>query len=391
MSKRKIDINGWLTVMDNPLTKVGVYPYLGSEINAPDPNKIYYVYRPAEELQKPETIESFKLTPFIDEHEVLGKDATPAEKKGVHGVVGERVYFDAPYLRGNLRVHSNAMQTLIDSKTKIELSPGYRAKYEFTPGVFEGQKYDAIQRDIRVNHLALVKEGRTGADVSVQDHSIITIDTAEFITMDLQAILEAVAAMSEEDKAQLLAALQPETTTDEEGELSDEQRAAAAEAAEDLETAAEAASAGAEAAAEAAATGDPGAAAEAASAASVAASAAETAEQETATLDELKKQVKALQKQIATMDTASLMRQISQRDQLANHLSEYVGTFDHSSMTAEQVAKYGVEKLGIKCPKGAEAVALDAYMQARKPEREQVVTVMDARPNNDVKSKLWSN
>ncbi|MBG3014860.1 DUF2213 domain-containing protein, partial [Proteus mirabilis] len=67
---------------------------------------------------------------------------------------------------------------------KIELSPGYRCIYDFTPGEFNGERYDAIQRHIRANHLALVDEGRTGADVAVQDHSVITIDTKELIRMN---------------------------------------------------------------------------------------------------------------------------------------------------------------------------------------------------------------
>lgn len=81
-TKRTYDLNGCLEVKDNPISKVGVFDYLGAEINAPDPSRIYRVYRPEEELRSIDTINSFRLMPFIDEHEMLGKDATPAEKKG---------------------------------------------------------------------------------------------------------------------------------------------------------------------------------------------------------------------------------------------------------------------------------------------------------------------
>ncbi|UPS61655.1 DUF2213 domain-containing protein [Providencia rettgeri] len=85
MTKRTYDNNGWLEVTDNPISKVGVFDYLGAEIGAPVPDKIYRVLRPPEELASEATINSFKLTPFIIEHEMLGKHATPAEKKGIQG------------------------------------------------------------------------------------------------------------------------------------------------------------------------------------------------------------------------------------------------------------------------------------------------------------------
>ncbi|WP_323859978.1 DUF2213 domain-containing protein [Xenorhabdus szentirmaii] len=181
MSKRTYDLNGWLEVKDNPISKVGVFDYMGAEIGAPNPDQLYRVLRPQEELESEATLHSFRLMPFVDEHEMLGRDGTPAEKKGIEGVIGENVYFDYPYLKGNIKILSNAALNQIASG-KIELSPGYRCHYEFTPGTFEGEHYDAIQRDIRANHLALVDEGRTGPDVAVQDH-VITIDTRELVTM----------------------------------------------------------------------------------------------------------------------------------------------------------------------------------------------------------------
>ncbi|STZ15545.1 Uncharacterized protein conserved in bacteria [Morganella morganii] len=86
MTKRTYDNNGWLEVKDNPISKAGVFDYLGAEIGAPEPDRIYKVFRPPEELGSEETIKSFRLTPFIVDHEMLGKNATPAEKKGIQGL-----------------------------------------------------------------------------------------------------------------------------------------------------------------------------------------------------------------------------------------------------------------------------------------------------------------
>ena len=42
------------------------------------------------------------------------------------------------------------------------MSLGYNLDLEETPGVWEGQPYDVIQRNIVINHLALVMEARAG-------------------------------------------------------------------------------------------------------------------------------------------------------------------------------------------------------------------------------------
>ena len=38
-----------------------------------------------------------------------------------------------------------------------------------TPGDYQGEPYDGLMRDIVGNHVALVREGRAGADVVVGD------------------------------------------------------------------------------------------------------------------------------------------------------------------------------------------------------------------------------
>lgn len=372
-SKRKLDRNGWLEVRDNPISKVGVFPYMGHEIGAPEPDRIYYVYRSAEELGRQETIDSFRLMPFIDDHEWLGVHGTAAEKKGIQGTIGEQVYFDEPYLRGNIKILSNAALNNID-QGKVELSPGYDSKYIFDEGVFNGERYDAIQTDILANHLALVQDGRTGKDIRVLDHNTITIDTTELIPMTLEEMLAAIAALSEDDKAALLAALTP--TMDEEPEEKTEDDAAEEAAAIDEAVTA------AEDIIEAAESGDVAAIEEAAEDATEAAADLDEAQ---ATMDAMAKQLKALQAKVKNMDEGAILKRIAGRDQLAAKVSRHIGTFDHAMMTTDQVAAYGVKKLGIKCAKGTEAVALDAWMQGRTPDADK--RTMDSKLTGSLKDK----
>lgn len=408
---RRIDENGFLEIEGNPLTKVGVFPYLGSEIGAPNPDEVYHVFRPADELER--AADSFRLQPFINEHEWLGVNGTPAEKKGVLGVIGEQIVFDYPYLRGNVKIHSTIAQDLIDAG-KIELSAGYKCRYEPEAGVFEGQPYQYVQRDIRCNHLALVREGRSGPDVAVLDRrSIITIDTKELLPMTIEELLAAIAKLSDEDKAKLLAGLTPAAdedkdeedeakakAKDEEGD--DVDAAAAAAASEAAEVAAEVLTEASEAAAEAAATGEAEAVAEAEAAIEQAEERIEEvkADLDKATMDSAKRQLKLARtaldsaKRLRTaqgqaMDAASVIKMLGERDALAKRLSAHVGVFDHSAMTIEQVAKYGCKSLGINAKAGHEVIALDAALQVRKADSEK--QTVDSKPVNrgDVAAKLW--
>ncbi|AZD85001.1 hypothetical protein C4K14_2167 [Pseudomonas chlororaphis subsp. aureofaciens] len=375
-SKRIIDHNGWLEVPDNPISKVGVFDYLGSEIGAPDPNKIYKVYRPAEELSDPECISSFRLLPFVNDHEFLGSEdlgAMPAERKGIQGVIGERLYFADPFLRGNIKVLSTAAQGLIDSG-KIDLSPGYRCKYEFTPGVFEGQRYDAVQRCIRGNHLALVDEGRTGPDVAVQDHIMkITIDSAELLPMadenktpESGDNLAQIKALLEQLKPLLASQAEANALLAEMGLTPPAEPAVD----EDPEPIAPAADEDPEPAPAPAADEDPIATDE-----DPELKAADKAILKA--LDGISKRLGALELSSKGMD-AALITNIADRDALASKLSGFVGTFDHSRMTAQAVAEYGVKKLGVPAQKGSERIALDAYLHGRTPAHKAQTIALDS-------------
>ena len=105
---RSYDVNGWYQVKNTPLSKVGVFPYLGKSISKDlNPEQIYYIYRPEEELSSPDCIESFKLLPWINDHTMLapgGVGGRPAEEVGIGGVIGEEVFYSDGVLFGNIKM-----------------------------------------------------------------------------------------------------------------------------------------------------------------------------------------------------------------------------------------------------------------------------------------------
>ena len=209
---REYDINGWPEIKDNPISKVGVFPYLGSSIGAPDPDEVYMVYRPEEELSDPEAIDSFKLIPWVDDHTMLGGEddgLTPAEEKGIHGTTGEDVYFEYPYLYANIKLYSESHEDAVDLGKK-ELSLGYRCAYEEKSGKFKGEEYQYIQRTLRGNHIASVDEGRMGPEVAVLDkQDIIVNDENTFFTIDSKDLImpkKKPAAVNKDESAKKLSA-----------------------------------------------------------------------------------------------------------------------------------------------------------------------------------------
>ena len=182
--KKEEDVNGFWLIPDNPMTKIGVFPYLGRQISSElEPDKIYQVLRPEEELTKPETLESLKLIPLINDHTMIGKEPgmQPAEDVGVEGVTGTNVKVNGKLITNDLKCYTEKIKELISSGKK-DLSMGYRCRYELSSGEFEGQHYDAIQRDIIFNHIALVDEGRMGSDVRVMDS--FTFDSIKELTQN---------------------------------------------------------------------------------------------------------------------------------------------------------------------------------------------------------------
>lgn len=176
-SVRRIDENGFMHVAISPLTKEQVAPYYGREIPrweqlGLDPEKTYFGYRPAEELSKPETIESTNGIPIHFRHHPDFADA-PAKATRV-GQTGTDGKWEAPYLMNSLHILDKTAQDVIENGTMRELSLAYRYEPDFVSGQTEsGEKYDFVMRNIRANHLALVEEGRAGEDVLVLDSAFV--------------------------------------------------------------------------------------------------------------------------------------------------------------------------------------------------------------------------
>jgi len=172
-SVRTKDTAGRLHVAKSNISKAGVNPYLGSEIPGHeqlglDPKKIYKLLRDPDELAK--AAPTFNRQPLLSRH--VPVSAQDHQGEIVVGTTGSDCAFDAPYLTNSLTVWAQDGIDAVESEEQKELSSAYHYDADMTPGEYEGVKYDGVMRNIRGNHVALVKTGRAGADVVVGDSAL---------------------------------------------------------------------------------------------------------------------------------------------------------------------------------------------------------------------------
>lgn len=379
-SKRVYDRNGWFEIEDNPVSREGVFPYLGRSLGAPkefieenniEPDKTYYVYRPEQALSHPKFLASLRLVPIIDDHAVLGAGNKPAEEKGVEGVVGERAYFKDGMLYSNIKIWSEDLKSRIDSG-KTELSLGYRANFDNQAGIHKGQKYDFIQKDLIANHLALVDNGRMGSQIAVcdeddnlindngenmgdkaddktkkdDDKSTITMDKADFKEMlddfkteVLDSVTQIVKDMKEDTKDMGTHDMGSHEMEDDEKmgyDKKDKKKKKDDDSTDDDMDKKNIHNKGQKA---------------------LAKMSSDSADDDVTT-DARDEKITNLERQV------SLMKDTKSRDELAETLSWAVGTFDSADMTLQEVAEYGIKKLDLTSPKGIEVDILKTHLKA---------------------------
>lgn len=364
MTARISDSNGWFKVERNPISRVGVFPYLGRSIGVTgeDADKVFQVYRPAEELGSADAIESFRTVPVISDHTMLGAvdlGLTPAARKGVGGTTGDNVEFDAAsgILYSNIKIFDEGLAGEINAGKK-ELSCGYRCAYDFTPGEFNGQKYDVVQRRMRGNHVAVVKKGRMGSDIAVLDSQftydsvdvlelkpVLDKETQDAIAATVKAALDGLdikttvnTAVADAMPAALKEAIAAKKDDDDDEEGEDKKAKKAAKA-EDQSPALAAA------------------------------------------LDEIASLKKQIAEQPKALDAKDVMATVADRDALYQRVKPFVGVFEHGAMDASELAVYACDKLGLKAAEGAERAALDGFLHNRTVAR-TVTSGLDAAPTD---------
>jgi uncharacterized protein len=423
-TSREVDSNGFLLVKGCPISSFGIFDYGAGQLGlGGDPMRIVKVFRPESAVTDAAAIESFKNVPLINDHEMLSgfqkdESATAPEDYGVSGVLTSNVYYEAPWMRGDLKVFARDMQEDLKSGKK-DLSLGYSCDFELKPGVFDGQAYEAVQTNLRGNHIALVAEGRVpGARVldglcfdhlrfdvrpsdkeSVMKRKVVRKGAMDNAVAQLKALLPALEQYLNEEATEPAhqdTSEGTEPSSETQGSTGEPMAVPAAEPEEGGES-------------NEASGGDPDVASliqnveavlsqlKSMAPAPAPAAQAEAADQEgfeengaaedEGELEGLKRsgaaavakdseigsavegQGKAspgpsagINAKAADASVRGFYADLATKTRIYDRLSSVVGAFDHATMDAREISAYGVKKLGIKCADSQQGVALDAYL-----------------------------
>ena len=121
-------------------------------------------YRPEDEVSNPDSLASFGMKAVTLNHPKVLLDSKTTKLHQV-GHAGSHVRFSDGFVEVALVITDQNAIDAIQRGDAQEVSAGYRVDYDPTPGVTpNGESYDGIQRNIKVNHIALVARGRAGRE-----------------------------------------------------------------------------------------------------------------------------------------------------------------------------------------------------------------------------------
>jgi len=186
-------------IVEALLTRSGVFEYRN------DDGTPRFEYRPPAEVFKADSMATFQMVTVTNDHPTEMVDTENALKVVV-GTVGENVRKHGDHVAAPLVIFDAS--TIGDLKGgKQQVSCGYHADMVETPGVTpEGVSYDAIQTNIRGNHVAIVDIGRAGPDARIRMDAgkLVTPPKAHKDTknMDLIQALQKVAELTVENTAE---------------------------------------------------------------------------------------------------------------------------------------------------------------------------------------------
>ena len=163
---------GFVHITNVPIAIVGVFPYMKADGSVEMEAKL------PTELLSEGTVSSANSKPITDNHP--DELVTQVNARNyMKGFTATNAHVENDTLKVDMTITD---KSLIDeiNKGKQELSIGFETEVVPKKGEYKGVAYDSVQRNIQINHVAVVEQGRAG-------HSVRLLgDSAEMIEQDVQ-------------------------------------------------------------------------------------------------------------------------------------------------------------------------------------------------------------
>ena len=205
LSKREIDENGFWTISDNPIARVGVMLYGKNELPYFEgieelPEDAVLKVLKSEEGFSQEYLDSLKGKPILVEHEWLSEENKDLSETFTAGSIGDDVYLKNGIVYANIYINSKKAQEIINEGCQ-ELSVGSTTQVFPQNGTYEGEGYDYVMKHQIANHVSIVENGRCGSSVKVLDTGEKTMAKKEKMLEKLINMLKT-GTMDEEKKTE---------------------------------------------------------------------------------------------------------------------------------------------------------------------------------------------
>ena len=158
---------GFLHATNVPIARTGVFEYLN-----PDGSTDMEAKLPADILSD-STVASANNRPVTEDHPVNGNgqrilvDSSNSQQL-MKGFTASNAHVDKTTntVRVDMTITNPDLISKINSG-KNQLSIGFQTQIVPQSGVYDGQKYDSVQRNIQINHVAVVDMAREGPSISL--------------------------------------------------------------------------------------------------------------------------------------------------------------------------------------------------------------------------------
>lgn len=155
------------------VTRTGIFQYQNGD------GTIRRELRHPDDVWNADSISSMELIPITNGHPHEKLVSSQNAKRLAIGYTGETIKKEGDYLLTNMVITDQEGVDAVTKHGRKELSLGYMVDLEEKEGVYNGEPYDARQRNIRYNHLAIVDKARAGNEAR------IALDSKDAIELEI--------------------------------------------------------------------------------------------------------------------------------------------------------------------------------------------------------------